>query len=67
MDRWLLKIELDGEWEECAYRTRSEALGAFLALINDYANHVRKAVLFSPERKDRWGMGTPFPISGLIH
>jgi hypothetical protein len=66
LDRWLLKIELDGEWEECAYKTRSEALSAFLALIGDYANHIRKAILFSPERKDNWRMKTPFPASGLI-
>ena len=65
MDRWLLKIELDGEWEECTYKTRSEALNAFLALINDYATHIRRAILFSPERNDPWR--TPLPASGLIH
>lgn len=40
---WVLKIELDGEWEECSFKTRTEALAAFTALTADY--EVERAVL----------------------
>lgn len=45
---WLLKIEINGEWEECGFRTRKEALAAFLALLTDYKVRLKRAVLFSP-------------------
>lgn len=48
--RWVLKIELDGEWEECAFQTRREALTAFIALAADYELKLRRAILFAPER-----------------
>jgi len=54
MDRWLLKIELNGEWEECSFKTQSEALTTFLAVFKDYAALVRRAILFSPGRNDGW-------------
>ncbi len=47
---WVLKIELNGEWEECTFQTRSEALMAFIALAADYELNLRRAVLFAPER-----------------
>jgi len=50
MNSWLLKIELNGEWEECSFKTRSEAIATFVALIKDYAAVVRRAILFSPGR-----------------
>ncbi len=42
---WVLKIELDGEWEQCGYATRQEALAAFVALAADYDVNLRRAVL----------------------
>ncbi len=42
---WVLKIELDGEWEECKFMTRQEALAAFVALAADYDVNLRRAVL----------------------
>ena len=45
MDHWVLKIELDGEWEECSFATRTEALAAFTALAADYEANMRRAVL----------------------
>ena len=45
MNDWILKIELNGEWEECCFPTRNEALSAFLALAADY--RVKRAVLLT--------------------
>lgn len=42
---WVLRIELDGEWEECKFTTRQEALAAFVALAADYDVNLRRAVL----------------------
>lgn len=42
---WVLKIELDGEWEQCNFTTRQEALAAFMALAADYDVNLRRAVL----------------------
>jgi hypothetical protein len=47
MDNWILKIELDGEWEECAFATPKEALSAFAALAKDYERNLKRAVLCS--------------------
>ncbi len=48
MNGWLLKVELNGEWEECRFLSRNEALSAFIALAKDYAGLLRRAVLFAP-------------------
>jgi hypothetical protein len=42
---WVLKIELDGEWEQCVFGTREEALTAFAALAGDYRLSLRRALL----------------------
>ena len=49
MSDWLLKIQICGEWEECAFHTRAEALAAFIALATDYNAKLERAVLVSPE------------------
>lgn len=46
LNEWVLKIELNGEWEECRFPTRSEALSAFLALAADYC--LKRAILLRP-------------------
>jgi hypothetical protein len=56
VNRWVLKIEVDGEWEECAFPSRNEALTAFTALAADYEMHLKRAVLF-PEPSDAWSTG----------
>lgn len=48
VERWVLNIELDGEWEECCFETRHDALSAFMALVRDYSERVRRAILVSP-------------------
>lgn len=48
MDQWVLKIELNGEWEECRFPTRKDALSAFNALAADYKRALKRAVLFTP-------------------
>lgn len=48
MNEWLLKIELDGEWEECTFVTRKEALSAFAALAADYSRNLQRAILIAP-------------------
>jgi hypothetical protein len=45
VDQWILKIELNGEWEECCFPTRNEALLAFLALAADY--RLQRAILLT--------------------
>ena len=49
MGKWVLKIELDGEWEECRFATRKEALSAFISLMVDYALLIKRAVLVCDE------------------
>jgi hypothetical protein len=48
VNKWVLKVELNGEWEECTFATRQEALSAFIALASDYELNLRRAVLVSP-------------------
>lgn len=48
MNQWVLKIELNGEWEECRFTTRKDALSAFKALTADYKRALRRAILFTP-------------------
>ena len=45
MNDWVLKIQLDGEWEQCTFRTRQQALAAFLALTTDYSVKLERAIL----------------------
>lgn len=47
MNRWVLKIELNGEWEECEFKTQTDALAAFMAIAADYAVRLKRAVLVS--------------------
>jgi len=54
LNKWLLKVELNGEWEECAFKTRAEAMSAFAALVRDYTALIKRAVLYSPERELQW-------------
>jgi hypothetical protein len=49
VSKWVLKIELDGEWEECVFSTREDALTAFTALATDYRPNLRRAVLLLVE------------------
>lgn len=49
VERWVLKIEIDGEWEKCTFPARQEALAAFLALSRDYTLKLQRAILFPAE------------------
>jgi hypothetical protein len=42
---WVLSVELDGEWEECSFATRTEALAMLVALASDYRETLRSVVL----------------------
>lgn len=53
MNNWILKVELDGEWEECSFATPKEALSAFAALVEDYQQNVSRAVLCSRSTASR--------------
>lgn len=48
MNKWVLKVEVDEEWEECTFSTRNEAVAAFVALSGDYKLNLKRAILFSP-------------------
>ena len=50
MNEWLLRVELNGEWEECRFLSRNEALSTFVDLAKDYASLLRRAILFAPNR-----------------
>lgn len=54
MSTWILKIELNGEWEECAFTSHKEALSAFAALIKDYERDLSRAVLCSQPARPRF-------------
>ena len=43
--QFVLKVELNGEWEECSYSSSDEALAAFAGLAGDYKRSVQRAVL----------------------
>ena len=43
---WVLGVELNGEWEHCAFTSRQEALASFAALTSDYPVKIARAVLF---------------------
>lgn len=53
MNTWILRVELGGEWEECSFATPKEAISAFAALVEDYQQDVRRAVLCSRAAKAR--------------
>lgn len=66
MSEWILKIELNGEWEECKFLTRNDALSTFAALTEDYETNLQRAILFAPTPRfshldglERW-----YPHSG---
>jgi hypothetical protein len=44
--KWVLGIELNGEWEHCSFPTRQEALASFAALTSDYPVKIARAILF---------------------
>lgn len=44
---WVLQVEVNGEWEECAFPTRQQAMIAFIALAADYDTTLKRAILFS--------------------
>jgi hypothetical protein len=48
VNKWLLQVELNGEWEECRFTTRNEALSTFIALAEDYPSRLQRAILFAP-------------------
>jgi hypothetical protein len=48
VNEWILKIELNGEWEECKFPTRNEALSTFVALAQDYHRNLQRAIMFAP-------------------
>jgi hypothetical protein len=54
VNQWVLKIELNGEWEECQFPTRKDALSAFMALAKDYKKALKRAVLLAPEAALAW-------------
>lgn len=53
VNKWLLKIELDGEWEECAFSSRKEAIASFVSLARDYPLKFHQAVLIHADSECR--------------
>ena len=53
MEIWILKVELNGEWEECSFPSRLEALATFSALTVDYHSGLGRALLFASHRLER--------------
>ena len=49
MQSWVLKVQVDGEWEACAFGRREEAEATLDGLISDYGERVSKACLRSPQ------------------
>ena len=49
VSNWVLRVELNGEWEECSFGTRKEAVATFIALAKDYSDILRAAVLVDRE------------------
>lgn len=49
MNRWLLKVEVEGQWEECAYLSQAEAVAAFAAVVADYGLALSRAELVCGE------------------
>jgi hypothetical protein len=42
---WILRVKLNGEWEECRFASPSEALAAFSELAQDYRARLGEAIL----------------------
>jgi hypothetical protein len=55
MQGWILKVQLDGEWEACMFGRREEAEATLDGLISDYGERVSEACLRSPQ-------GSLFPV-----
>lgn len=53
MEIWILKVELNGEWEECSFPSRQEALETFSALTVDYHSGLARALLYASHLTDR--------------
>jgi hypothetical protein len=66
---WILKVELDGEWEECTFATRLDALAAFKAVAADYKRKLKRAVLHSSDFNGETAAGgilpAPLPLNSL--
>jgi hypothetical protein len=54
-------VELNREWEECSFATRSEALTSFRALTKDYPVCLTRAVLIAHPPKTAKRMAPPQP------
>jgi hypothetical protein len=48
VNEWILKVEVNGEWEECSFPSRTAALSAFTALSADYCINLQRAILIAP-------------------
>ncbi len=44
--QWTLRVNLNGEWEECRFQTQMEALEALHSLTRDYSGGIQRAILF---------------------
>jgi hypothetical protein len=54
MAKWVLKVQVCGEWEECVFRSRQEALTAFVALAEDYSAKMERAVLLRASQSNEY-------------
>jgi hypothetical protein len=56
---WILRVQIDLEWEEGAFRSRTEAEAYYEQLVKDYAGRMRVAELITPagdtEELTLWG------------
>jgi hypothetical protein len=66
VSRWVLQIELNGEWEECQFLSRNEALSAFVALARDYKKDIKRAILL-PEAALRSGPAPGYAAPELLN
>lgn len=55
---WILRVQIDLEWEEGAFRSRVEAEAYYEQLVKDYGARIRSAQLITPdgetEELTRW-------------
>lgn len=65
VNQWVLKIELNGEWEECHFPSQQDALSAFLALNADY--RLQRAILFNSCDSLRRMPVAPLPMPQSIN
>jgi hypothetical protein len=56
---WILRVQIDLEWEEGAFRSRTEAEAYYEQLVKDYRARIGSAELITPtgdtEELTRWG------------